>query len=74
MEFLTAQDWADFEAKHPAARAFLLQRQVRNEGAYLLRQERGGRITPHEAKRLGEFRAILGAEGVLQAAEVATLG
>lgn len=73
MEFLTAQDWADFEAKHPAARAFLLQRQVRNEGAYLLRQESAGRLTPHEAKRLGEFRTLLGETGVLQVAEKATL-
>jgi hypothetical protein len=72
MEFLTPQDWEDFEEKYPAAKAFLLKRQARNEAAYLLRGEGQKRLTPHELKRLIEFRAIFGARGVQEIAQHAT--
>lgn len=73
LEFLTEQDWSDFEAAHPYAAAFLGARAVRNEVRALVKLERSGKVTMSESdkKRLVEARMIFGEEAVTKMAETA---
>ena len=58
MEFITGQDYSDFERHYPCAANFLRERKLRNERKYL--KENGFALNTWQRIRLAELDSLFG--------------